>query len=367
MFRKHKPLKVALDCDDVLVPCIELAMQIQNKKLKFDPPMTIDEITAWSPTGTRSDCILECFNNPSFFKKQKPYDGAQDFVRKLCEKAEVYIMTAVPVCAMGVRAEMIKKYFPEISDDHIILTKSKDLVNIDVLLDDAPHNILNSSASFPVVMKRPWNNSLSGMLSVNTYDEFLMLIDTILNRFNEVEVDSSVSNIIAMTGVSGSRKSFIVQKLVETGKFQQPSSYTDRPRRDKNETYNFVTTEEFNELKKNGEILESTVYAGHNYGSSKTMIQKILDSGKNVVIPIDICGALNLKTNFSNVITVFVERDKRKIVEAILKRKCSDEDKVNRIMSIEAEMKNAEICDYILDNNRDIDDVLDELENFLGF
>ncbi len=298
MFKKQKPLKIALDCDDVLVPCIELAMQIQNKKLKFNPPMTLDEIKCWSPAGVRSDCILDCFSQPSFFKKQKPYDGAQDFVRKLCEKAEVYIMTAVPVCAMGIRAEMINKYFPEISDDHIILTKSKDLVNIDVLLDDAPHNILNSSAAFPVVMKRPWNNNLSGMLSVNTYDEFLILIDTILNRFDEVEVDSSVPNIVAMTGVSGSGKSYIAQKLVETGKFVQPSSYTDRQRRDDNETYNFVTTEEFSKLKKDGEILESTVYAGHNYGSSKKAIEKILESGKNVVIPVDICGAINLKTNF---------------------------------------------------------------------
>ncbi len=367
MYKKHKPLKVALDCDDVLVPCIELAMQIQNKKLKFDPPMKLEEITAWSPAGVRSDCILDCFTQPSFFKKQKPYPGAQDFVRKLCEKAEVYIMTAVPVCAMGIRAEMINKYFPEISDDHIILTKAKDLVDIDVLLDDAPHNILNSSASFPVVMKRPWNNNLSGMLSVNTYDEFLMLIDTILNRFDEVEVDNDVSNIIAITGVSGSGKSLIAKKLAETGKYVQPSSYTDRERREKNETYNFVTTEEFAKLKESGEILESTVYAGHNYGSSKKAIQSILDSGKNVVIPVDICGAINLKTNFNNVITIFVERDKRKIVEAILKRKCSDEDKVNRIMSIEAEIKNAEICDYVLDNNKDIDDVLDEISDFLGF
>ncbi len=35
-------------------------------------------------------------------------------------------------------------------------------------------------------------------------------------------------------------------------------------------------------------------------------------------------------------------------------------------MSIEAETKNAEICDYILDNNGDIDEVLEELNNFLG-
>ena len=363
---KSKPLTVALDCDDVLMSCIELAMNIQNKALKFDPPMTLDEITKWSPAGVRSDCILECFKKPSFFKKQQPYPGAQEFVRKLSEKAEVYILTAVPVCAMGIRAEMIKKYFPEIPDDHIILTKAKDLVHPDVLLDDASHNILASNAKYPVVMRRPWNADLSTALSVNNYEEFLVLIDVILNRYEKPEINTNEPFVLGLVGLSGSGKTTIAQKLVETGQFEQPSSYTDRPRRSDNEIYHFVSTEEFKELKKSGEIFESTIYSGHNYGSSLTAINDIFSRGKSAVIPIDICGAIGLKTHFKNVATVFVDRDKRSLVEAILQRDCSNEDKANRILSMEVEVKNADLCDYILNNNKDIDESITELLDTIG-
>ena len=51
MFKKHKPLTVALDCDDVLFPCIGLAMEIKNKELNFNPPMVLEEITKWSPAS----------------------------------------------------------------------------------------------------------------------------------------------------------------------------------------------------------------------------------------------------------------------------------------------------------------------------
>lgn len=366
MLKKHKPLRVALDCDDVLVPCIDMALEIQQKKYKFDPPLTIDEVTAWAPAGIRSDCILECFEKPAFFKKQVPYDGAQDFVRKLSSKAEVYIMTAVPKCAMGIRVDMINKYFPEIDSNHIILTSSKDMVEVDVLLDDAPHNILSTKAKFPVVMKRPWNNNFTGILSVNSYEEFLVLIDEIQNRFEVTRFDNDSPCIVGLVGMSGSGKTAIAQGLVKTGDYVQPKSFTDRPRRDEEDSYNFVSTEEFAKLKESGEIFESTIYAGHSYGSSASAIRDILKSGKSVVIPIDICGAIALKTHFKNVITVFVNRDKRSLVSAILNRTCSVEDKTNRIMSMDVEIKNAEICDYVISNDNDLDDVIAELLSVLS-
>ena len=366
MLKKHKPLTVALDCDDVLMPCISMALEIKQKEYGFDPPLTLDEVTKWSPAGVRSDCILECFEKPSFFRKQRPYPGAQDFVRNLCDKAEVYITTAVPVCAMGIRTEMIKKYFPEIPSDHIVLTSSKDIVNIDVLLDDAPHNILSSKAKFPVAFRRPWNHSLTGILSVNNYDEFLILIDEIKNRFNDMEIDENKPCIVGLIGMSGSGKTALAQKLVQTGDFVQPKSYTDRKKRDTDDSYHFVSTAKFQELKNSGDIFESTVYSGHNYGSSAKAINEIIESGKNVVIPIDICGAISLKTHFKNVITVFVNRDKKDLITSVLKRDVSIEDKANRILSIDAEIRNAEICDYIINNNNDLDSLVTELLSVIG-
>ena len=62
----------------------------------------------------------------------------------------------------------------------------------------------------------------------------------------------------------------------------------------------------------------------------------------------DICGAMSLKTHFKNVTTVYIKREKRELMANILRKNSSIEDKVNRLMAIDYEQQNAEICDYVI-------------------
>ena len=62
----------------------------------------------------------------------------------------------------------------------------------------------------------------------------------------------------------------------------------------------------------------------------------------------DICGAMSLKTNFKNVTTIYIQREKKALLANILKKNSSIEDKTNRILAIDFENKNASICDYIV-------------------
>ena len=91
------------------------------------------------------------------------------------------------------------------------------------------------------------------------------------------------------------------------------------------------------------------MYAGHGYGSRKEDVEKILQKGKHVLTTMDICGAMSLKTYFKNVVTIYIKRDKKALMSAILRKNSSIEDKVNRLMAIESEKQNAEICDYIVE------------------
>ena len=75
----------------------------------------------------------------------------------------------------------------------------------------------------------------------------------------------------------------------------------------------------------------------------------ILKKGKTVLATMDICGAMSLKTYFKNVVTIYIKRDKKALMSAILKKNSSIEDKVNRLIAIESERRNAEICDYVVD------------------
>jgi len=79
-------------------------------------------------------------------------------------------------------------------------------------------------------------------------------------------------------------------------------------------------------------------------------VDGILADGRIVLAAMDICGAMSLKTNYENVHTVFVKRDKRDMLRAIVESDTTSEDKVNRIISIDDEEKNEQLCDAVVDN-----------------
>jgi guanylate kinase len=178
MNRKYR-LSTALDIDDLLMECTSYAIRLANEKYKFDPPMTMYEKYRWGLTGERIDSIYPYFNDADFYRTQPVYEGAKEFVRKLSRMTEVFVCTAVPPEFMGIRAQRIMEEFPEIPADHIYMGARKDNIHVDILFDDAMHNILNSPAKYPVLMRRPWNQEATGMLAVNNYDEFLKMVEII--------------------------------------------------------------------------------------------------------------------------------------------------------------------------------------------
>ena len=307
---KRFRMSTALDVDDVLLECIPYAIRLANEKYKFEPPLTIHEVDHWGKLGTRADVIFEFFEDPEFFKNQPLIKGAKEFVSKLSKLTEVFICTSIDPRFMGIRAERIIEEFPEIPKENIIMGTRKDKVQVDILLDDGMHNVFKSQAAYPILMRRPWNQNATGMLAVNNYDEFLKLIDVIRKSYSE-ELDNLIDpNIIVLVGPSGSGKSKIAKLLLEeTPKFEKLKSYTtaDPTAVYENDWYNYVTKEEFNRMGDNHVFFESTMYAGHGYGSVKKDVDDILAKGKTVIATMDICGAMTLKAQYEKVLTIYIK------------------------------------------------------------
>ena len=350
--RKYR-LSTALDIDDLLMECTAYAVRLANEKYHFAPPLSIHEHKKWGRQGGRSDVIFEFFKDPEFYRTQPVIAGAKEFVRKLSQMTEVFVSTAIPPEFMGIRAQRILEEFPEIPADHIYMGSRKDKIQVDILFDDAMHNILSSSARYPILMRRPWNQEATGMLSVNTYDEFLKLVEVIADSYTirPERIDATEPGIVVLVGPSGSGKSTIAQMVLEkTDMYRKLVSYTtnDPTAEKENQWYNYVSLEDFHAMCDSGEMFQSTMYAGHGYGSKKEDVEAILASGKHVLTTMDICGAMSLKTHFPNVTTIYMKRDKKLVIASILRKNSSVEDKVNRIISIESEKQNAEICDYVV-------------------
>ena len=351
MNRKFK-LSTALDIDDLLMECIPYAIRLANEKYQFDPPLTIYEVDRWGRLGTRADVIFEFFDE-EFFRTQPVIKGAKEFVRKLSQMTEVYVSTSVYPEFMSIRAQRIMEEFPEIPQNHIYLGAGKDKIDVDILFDDGMHNVFRSNATYPILMRRPWNQDASGILAVNTYNEFLKLVEVIADSYNPRPEHrfSDEPGILVLVGPSGGNKNAIAKAIMKKSRsFQKLTSYTTDATvgMQSGEQYHYLSVEAFRKMRDSGEMFESTMYAGHNYGSCKADVVKIQESGKHVLTVMDICGAMSLKTHFPNVTTVYVQRDRRDLLENLLTKPLSLDEKIRRIMSLEAEEKNAGICDYMV-------------------
>ena len=254
---------------------------------------------------------------------------------------------------MGIRAQRIAEEFPEISPDHIYMGSRKDKIDVDILFDDGMHNVLRSNATYPILLRRPWNQEATGVLAVNSYDEFLKLVEIISDSYNPRPEahDPDQPGIVVLVGPSGSGKNQVAKQLLKKSRaFQKLISYTTDATvgLQGGEWYHYISLEAFRQMRDSGDIFESTMYAGHNYGSCKEDVQKSLDSGKHVLTVMDICGAMALKTHFPKVTTIYIKRNKRDLLENLLNKPLSMDEKVFRILALEGEQKNADICDYVV-------------------
>ena len=345
---KRFRMSCALDVDDLLLECIPYAIKLANEKYHFDPPLSIYEVNRWGKLNNRADVIFEFFDEPEFYKNQPVIKGAKEFVSKLSKMTEIFVSTSIPTKYMGIRAERLLEEFPEIPQSNIYMGSRKDRINVDILFDDGMHNVFKSNAAYPILMRRPWNQNATGMLAVNTYDEFLKLVDVITKSYSFKAGKLQEPGIVVLIGPSGACKNEVAEELIKTTpSLKKLISYTTVDKKEKKENwYKYITINEFNHMLDNGELFESTMYAGHGYGSKKSDVDSLLANGNNVIAVMDICGAMSLKTNYDNVATIYLKRDKRYLLGDILDKDITNEEKISRIISIDDERRNAEICDY---------------------
>ena len=145
---------IGIDWDDVTAPFNSIAIRMANEKYHPEEPYRLEEITSWANEG-RTSVIKEFYNDPELYRRQIPTEETKRGIRRLMQIADVFFITAVSPHFMGVRAEQIMTQFPELPPENIILGSAKDRVHFDIVLDDAIHNILESKAEYPVLMRKP--------------------------------------------------------------------------------------------------------------------------------------------------------------------------------------------------------------------
>lgn len=116
--------------------------------------------------------------------------------------------------------------------------------------------------------------------------------------------------LIVVSGPSGAGKGTICKAILEKHDdlFISVSATTRQPRAGEVDgvNYHFITKEDFIKRVEQKDFLEYAEVYGNYYGTPKSKVEEMLNSGKNVILEIDIQGALKVKENFKEGVFIFI-------------------------------------------------------------
>tara|TARA_R110002072_G_scaffold81629_8_gene186741 strand:- start:997 stop:1566 length:570 start_codon:yes stop_codon:yes gene_type:complete len=178
---------------------------------------------------------------------------------------------------------------------------------------------------------------------------------------------------IIFSAPSGSGKTTIVRHLLQQnlGLEFSISACTRSQRGEEKEgkDYYFLSTAVFKEkISENAFIEWEEVYKDHFYGTLKSEIERIWNSGKHVIFDVDVVGGLNLKKHFGEqALAIFVQPPGMEALEKRLIARGTDSlDRIkNRLAKAEKELLTADQFDYILVND-DLNKALKEAKNLVS-
>jgi guanylate kinase len=163
--------------------------------------------------------------------------------------------------------------------------------------------------------------------------------------------------VLIVSGPSGSGKSTLVEMILEVpGTLLSVSCTTRSPRKTESDGkwYNFVTEGEFQQMVERGEFLEYAQVFGKNwYGTPRKWLEKALAERKDLVLEIDVQGALQVKHKLPGAVAVFVLPPSRAELERRIRARGQDsEDEIHRRLErARQEMLNYSSYDFAIIND----------------
>ena len=163
--------------------------------------------------------------------------------------------------------------------------------------------------------------------------------------------------VLIVSGPSGSGKSTLVEKILEVpGTLLSVSCTTRSPRKTESngKWYNFVTEAEFQQMVERGEFLEYAQVFGKNwYGTPRKWLEEAQENKKDLVLEIDVQGALQVKRKLPGAVAVFVLPPSRAELERRIRARGQDsEDEIHRRLErARQEMLNYSSYDFAIIND----------------
>jgi len=164
---------------------------------------------------------------------------------------------------------------------------------------------------------------------------------------------------IVLSGPSGAGKDALLARMRDSNlPLEYITTVTTRAQRASekdNVDYHFISTEKFQEMRRRNELLECANVYGNWYGVPKEPVKQALERGKNTLVKVDTQGAATIKKIMPEAIFILVvPASKDELVGRLKNRQTeSPPDLSLRIKSVEEEIKQMPLFDYLVVNRQD--------------
>jgi len=177
--------------------------------------------------------------------------------------------------------------------------------------------------------------------------------------------------LIVVSGPSGSGKGTLCAMLRQAlpNLAYSVSATTRQPRPgERNEVdYFFISDAEFQQLIDRGEFLEWAEVYGHRYGTARPAVEAQLKAGRDMLLEIDVQGAMNIKKSFPDALLIFVQPPSLQELGARIANRGTEslQDLKVRMDCVLSELQAAEQYDHVVLNDKP-EDALAELLEIIG-
>ena len=176
--------------------------------------------------------------------------------------------------------------------------------------------------------------------------------------------------LVVVSGFSGAGKGTIMKKITEKyDNYALSISATTRSPREgeaEGKSYFFVSKARFEEMIDRDELVEYAKYVDNYYGTPRKFVEDCLNQGKDVILEIEIQGALKIKKKFPESLLIFMTPPSaEELRKRLIGRNTEDEATINKRLSRAiVESEGVEAYDYVL-VNADIDTCTEKLHNLI--
>ena len=177
--------------------------------------------------------------------------------------------------------------------------------------------------------------------------------------------------LLVISAPSGAGKGTIIKRLMDDDRSLKLSvsatTRAPRPGEIDGEDYFFLSREEFDDLVKNGEMLEHAEYVGNCYGTPKGPVERWLEDGQDVILEIDVQGGQQVKKIMPECVSIFILPPSMKELENRLRGRSTEMDTVvdARLQAAREEVRHAEEYDYVVINDT-VDKAVEDIKTIIA-